>query len=76
MHDAKTHLSRFVQELRDGQESEIIIAVAGTPCARLVPYVARKRPSGFDRHLPPIITPDFYAADAAIEALFDRDARE
>jgi antitoxin (DNA-binding transcriptional repressor) of toxin-antitoxin stability system len=35
MHEAQTHLSRLVQELRDGQEREVIIAVSGlrSPCA-------------------------------------------
>lgn len=36
MHDAKTHLSRLIQEAAEGQE--IVIAKAGKPLARLVAY--------------------------------------
>ena len=35
IHEAKTHLSRIVEEVADG--SEVIIAKAGKPIARLVP---------------------------------------
>jgi prevent-host-death family protein len=69
MHEAKTQLSRLVHALRDGQEREIIIAVSGKPCARLVPYEARKRPSGMDAGLIRIAD-DFDAPDAEFEQLF------
>ena len=36
MHEAKTHLSRLLEQALDGEE--IIIARAGKPVARLVPY--------------------------------------
>lgn len=36
IHEAKTHLSRLLQEVSDGEE--IIIANAGRPIARLVAY--------------------------------------
>ena len=36
IHEAKTHLSRLVEEVAAGEE--IIIAKAGKPLARLVPY--------------------------------------
>lgn len=35
MHQAKTHLSRLVEEVHQGEE--IVIAKAGKPFARLVP---------------------------------------
>ncbi len=35
VHDAKTHFSRLLDEVAHG--SEIVIAKAGTPVARLVP---------------------------------------
>jgi prevent-host-death family protein len=35
IHEAKTHLSRIVEEVADG--AEVIIAKAGKPIARLVP---------------------------------------
>lgn len=69
MHEAKTQLSRLVQALRDGQEREIIIAVSGKPCARLVPYETRKRPSGMDAGLV-TLAEDFDAPDPELEKLF------
>lgn len=36
IHAAKTHLSRLLDRAADGEE--IVIARAGTPIARLVPY--------------------------------------
>jgi prevent-host-death family protein len=63
IHQAKTHLSRLVDEAAGGRE--IVIARAGKPVARLVPLAAapaRKRfgllkgririPAGFDAPLP------------------------
>ena len=37
MLEAKTHLSKLVDSLESGQETEIIIARNGRPAARLVP---------------------------------------
>jgi prevent-host-death family protein len=37
MHEAKTHLSRLVAAIRAGKEREVVIAINGTPAARLVP---------------------------------------
>lgn len=42
IHEAKTHLSRLVEQAAAGEE--IIIAKAGKPVARLVPLEARPRP--------------------------------
>ena len=71
MHEAKTHLSRFVQQLRDGQEREVIIAVAGTPSARLVPFDApQKRRLGLDAGLV-TIAHDFDDEDESITAMFE-----
>jgi len=36
VHEAKTHLSRLLDRVRAGEE--IVLAKAGTPYARLVPY--------------------------------------
>ncbi len=70
MHQAKTHLSRFVRELREGKESEIIIAVGNTPAARLVPYVgSSRRVLGVDRGL--IEMTDFDDVDKEIAELFE-----
>ena len=38
MHEAKTHLSRLVEEVAAGKE--VVIAKAGKPMARLVPMTA------------------------------------
>ncbi|HZW79456.1 MAG TPA: type II toxin-antitoxin system Phd/YefM family antitoxin [Candidatus Deferrimicrobiaceae bacterium] len=50
IHEAKTHLSRLLQRVAEGEE--ITIARAGTPVARLVPVEKEKeniRPLGMDR---------------------------
>ncbi|MEK6815637.1 MAG: type II toxin-antitoxin system Phd/YefM family antitoxin [Nitrospirota bacterium] len=40
IHEAKTHLSRYVEEAAQGKE--IIIAKAGKPVARITPLAAAK----------------------------------
>ncbi len=49
IHEAKTHLSRLLQRVADGEE--VTIARAGVPVARLVAVAAKasKRPLGFAR---------------------------
>jgi prevent-host-death family protein len=42
IHTAKTHLSRLVNEVAAGEE--IVIARAGKPVARLLPYAPRREP--------------------------------
>ena len=45
IHEAKTHLSRLLERVKEGEE--IIIAKAGKPLARLVPVIeqhARRTP--------------------------------
>jgi prevent-host-death family protein len=42
IHAAKTHLSRLVAEVAAGEE--IVIAKAGTPVARLLPFEPRREP--------------------------------
>ena len=39
IHDAKTHFSRLIQRVADGEE--IVIGKAGVPVATLVPYRQR-----------------------------------
>lgn len=41
VHEAKTHLSKLLTRVEAGKE--IVIARAGKPCARLVPYEPRRR---------------------------------
>jgi prevent-host-death family protein len=50
IHEAKTHFSRLLQRVANGEE--VIIARAGVPVARLVPVEPEKpkvRPLGMDR---------------------------
>jgi len=51
IHQAKTHLSRLLARVAAGEE--IVIARAGKPIARLVPFrkPRRKRPLGMDKGL-------------------------
>lgn len=51
MHEAKTNLSRLVQEVRRGKRAEIVIAIDGVPAARLLPYEKPRRVFGLDRGL-------------------------
>jgi prevent-host-death family protein len=48
IHQAKTHLSRLLERVATGEE--VVIAKAGRPVARLVPYDARpaRRTAGQD----------------------------
>jgi len=70
IHEAKTHLSKLVEDVREG--SEIVIAKAGKPVARLVPVRrTRKRrrlgvlagkfsvPPHFDAPLPDDVLAEF-----------------
>lgn len=41
IHEAKTHLSRLVERVEAGEE--VVIARAGRPVARLVPFTTRTR---------------------------------
>ena len=43
MHDAKTRLSKLVAAVRSGEEREIVIAINGTPAARLVAIEPRPK---------------------------------
>jgi prevent-host-death family protein len=42
IHEAKTHFSRLVERVEAGEE--LVIARAGRPVARLVPYRPRREP--------------------------------
>ena len=58
IHEAKTHLSRLLERVRNGEE--VVIAKAGTPVARLVAIREKsaRRVPGMDRGKV-IIHPDF-----------------
>jgi prevent-host-death family protein len=56
VHEAKTHLSRLLDDVERGEE--VVLARAGKPCARLVPLdVPTTRPMGFVRGR---VTPAFF----------------
>jgi prevent-host-death family protein len=56
VHEAKTHLSRLLDEVAAGEE--IVIAKAGRPVARLVPEGRRERPRGWMAGVWPDLPPD------------------
>jgi prevent-host-death family protein len=74
MLDAKSNLSRLVEQVESGAQDEIIIARNGKPAARLVPLAPR---AGTDRRLgllaglhPALSREDFDALNADIAKLF------
>jgi prevent-host-death family protein len=75
VHEAKTHLSRLLEDAAGGEE--IVIARAGKPVARLVPVKVKgkkrklgflagklKVPEDFDAPLPDEILAEFDGGDA------------
>lgn len=56
VHEAKTHLSRLLDEVQNGED--IVIARAGVPCARLVSTDSGPRPSGMLAGIWPDLAPD------------------
>jgi prevent-host-death family protein len=69
IHDAKTQLSRLVEQAAQGEE--IIIAKAGKPMARLVPLENAPRPKKFGLLKGKIQVPkDFDTPDPEVLALF------
>jgi prevent-host-death family protein len=70
IHEAKTHLSRLVEQVEAGQE--IVIARAGRPVARLVPYRARTEPRSPGAWKGRVrMASDFDATDPTILAEFE-----
>ena len=70
MHEAKTHLSRLVERVEAGEE--IVIARAGRPVARLVPYRRSMAPRvGGQWEGRVTIAPDFDAVNDEIADLFE-----
>lgn len=67
VHEAKTHFSRLLERVAEGEE--IVIGKAGRPVARLVPYVRvgeRRTPGRWAGRI--TVAPDF---DATPEWLVD-----
>jgi prevent-host-death family protein len=69
IHEAKTHLSRLLQRVAEGEE--VVIARAGIPVAKLIAAGPenKSRPMGIDEGKI-WIAEDFDAPDPAFEALF------
>lgn len=74
MLDAKTQLSRLVDAVESGAETEIVIARNGVPAARLVPIekrsATRRRLGLLNGRYPSMTLEEFNAHDAEIAALF------
>jgi prevent-host-death family protein len=60
IHEAKTHLSRLVERVEGGDE--VVIARAGRPVARLVPFRVRSKPR----------TPGLWRGQVRLSPDFDR----
>ncbi len=75
VHQAKTHLSRLLELVEAGEE--IVIARAGRPVAKLVPYRPRARPRSLGRWKGKIWTaPDFDQTPEDVIRQFESDERE
>jgi prevent-host-death family protein len=69
IHEAKTHFSKLLERIALGEE--VIIAKAGTPVAKLVPFDQDPKTRIFGSARGEFTVPDnFNEADAEIEALF------
>ncbi len=70
IHEAKTHLSRLIERVETGEE--VVIARAGRPVARLVPFRARTSP-----RVPGLwrgqvrVSPDFDQSDETLLDAFE-----
>ena len=68
--EARTHLSKLLDRVANGEE--IVLGKAGTPVARLVPYVESRRPREPGRLAGTIwIAPDFDETPEDIIAAFE-----
>lgn len=79
MLEAKTHLSRLVEAIENGSETEVIIARNGKPVARLVaiePKTTSRRLGLLAGKYPPMTLEEFNKDDKEIEALFLGDENE
>jgi prevent-host-death family protein len=70
IHEAKTHLSRFVDAIESGLEAEVIIARNGKPAARLVPIEKRQKIKWGLAKGKYVIPDDIDALNPEIENLF------
>ena len=71
VHEAKTHLSRLLEQVAQGEE--IVIGKAGKPVARLVPYSrkrGRRTPGGWEGKIGMTEHWDSNEVNREVEALF------
>lgn len=73
IHEAKTHLSRIIEQVAAG--SEVVIAKAGKPMARLVPLAPHAPPKKFGLLKGRIRVPDDFNQPLPREVLrqFEKD---
>ena len=80
MLEAKTSLSRLVEAVESGAESEIIIARNGKPAARLVavdqPKKGKRKLGIFEGEFPPLSLEEFNSSDEEIAKLFEASTIE
>ena len=67
IHEAKTHLSRIIEEVAAGKE--VVIAKAGKPMARLVPLAPAVKPKKFGTLKGKIHVPDNFNDPLSDEVL-------
>jgi prevent-host-death family protein len=73
IHEAKTHLSRIVDEVAAG--AEVIIAKAGKPMARLMPIESAERPKKLGLLKGKVKVPDDFNAPLPDDVLADFEDR-
>lgn len=73
VHEAKTHLSRLLEEVAAG--AEVVIAKAGKPVARLVPIVPVTRPKSLGLLRGRITVPDDFDAPLPPDVLAEFEGR-
>jgi prevent-host-death family protein len=73
VHEAKTHLSRLLEEVAAG--AEVVIAKAGKPVARLVPIVPVTRPKSLGLLRGRITVPDDFDAPLSPDVLAEFEGR-
>jgi prevent-host-death family protein len=73
IHEAKTHLSRIVDEVAAG--SEVIIAKAGKPMARLMPLTGVPRAKKLGLLKGKIKVPDDFNAPLSEDVIADFEGR-
>ena len=73
VHQAKTHLSRLLEEVAAG--AEVVIAKAGKPVARLVPIVPVTRPKSLGLLRGRITVPDDFDAPLSPDVLAEFEGR-